>query len=360
VAKVEYKTFDVGTYEVAYLEFFTRDNDGLPIFVTQETKAGPMLLARYRTFDSNGEEMPPGSVQPEQLPLLVHAFGADPTQLPDDRLCALQVAEQLIKEADKTVRVFVAEWSKGWISKIQGMRLPVGSYLFQFSHVSSREGGKPAWQNGKYGENARIQLKVAFDGDGSPSLFTGCTETLWLNRQAFTVMRAIIPDVFNAMLGNEDEELAHLEEFASASKHYIWGEISEEGRESPRLVKETLRVVTSPMTSSPTSVSVAPAEINVEDEEKEPEFIQYLYDAISSGVAQTQPGVGAFTATGALSDAGRAWCREHLGPIAKEHGLTNKFSNMTKDTVEAYLKGLGREDLVAKMNGNQVEEDAPW
>ncbi len=52
VQKSSYPVFEEGTYEICSLEFFTKDDKGSPIFVTQETKYGVRMVARYRTLDA--------------------------------------------------------------------------------------------------------------------------------------------------------------------------------------------------------------------------------------------------------------------------------------------------------------------
>ena len=76
--KSSFPTFETGTYEENGLTFFTVGSDGNPYY---KVRADGSFFCNYNTY--NGEEQgPPGSVAPDGLPLLVHAFGGDPGQLP--------------------------------------------------------------------------------------------------------------------------------------------------------------------------------------------------------------------------------------------------------------------------------------
>jgi len=343
--KVDYKTFEPGTYEVVGLEFFTKDNDGLPVFVVQETKRGPHLTARYRTVDAAGDEMPPGSVRPEELALLVYAFGGDPLQLPADKTRALEVAERLINESDKVVRVGVGEKSGGWIKWVNGARLPAGEYLFKMTGFQSvGEDGKPVWWAGQYGENAKIGLEVVQYADGAPCPFAGSLVSLYINRQAFAILRVVVPTIVDAILGEPDNELPLLADAISQATHLIYGAMEENDKGRPVLMKDSLRVV------KPGDV-VETKEIHVDHEATEPDFMASLYQAIKDACSD------AFDASGNLTDAGKTWCRARLGPIAQEHSLTNRFADMTREVVETYLRGLGREDLISGSDSDDNSGD---
>jgi hypothetical protein len=345
--KNDYKTFEPGTYGVTRLEFFTKDDSGTPIYVTQETRIGPRLIARYHTFDGMDDEMPPGSVSPEDIPLLVYAFGADPSQLPDDPLQALSVAEKLIADADKEVDVIVTERSNGWISWVRGMNLPEGEYLFSFD-------GSGEWYVTEYGVFANARLSIVSMADGSSTPFAKCVTTLRLKKEPWAVLRALSPSTTDAMMGSEEEELTRLAEMATQENdnRLIFGEVGvPPNAKRPKVLAFTLRPVEKGQVVTSTGDT---------DFGEEPSFIELLYQAIAEGVEKQEDGKKAFTKSGGLSAAGKAYCGRHLRPIATANKITTKFADMTEDVVKIYLKELGRFDLLAKLCGTSDEDDGDF
>lgn len=339
----KYTTFEAGSYEVNRIEFFTTDDNKDPIYVTQETKYGIRMVARYRTFH-NDDEGPPGSIGPEDVALFVKAFGVDPAQLPSDNLRALSAAEKLIAAADKTVSVNVGD--SGWIRYIEGMNLPDGKYLFKYVSINTRdEDGEATWREGDYGVFSTVALEVVKNADGTDSPYSGSGITLWMKKEAFAVLRALIPTVVEAMIGPEEREVAQLEQLASESNHWIYGEygLPPNGKRS-KLLAYTLRPV------EKGKAAIDPTEVDVEEELEAP-FVEYLYTAIADGAD------GAFTSDGSLSDAGKKWCSKHLRALCKEHKIPNSFDKMTKTQVMLLLQGVDRHDLVDKMMNDEEESD---
>lgn len=343
--KKTYETFEAGAYEINRVEFFTVDGNDDPIYVTQETKYGIRMVARYRTFH-NDDEGPPGSIGPEDLALFVKAFGVDPGQLPSDNLQALSAAERLISSADKTVTVNVGD--SGWIRYVQGMNLPEGKYLLKYVTINTRdENGEPAWREGEYGIFATVALEVVKNADGSASPYKGSGVTLWARKEAFAILRALAPVVVDGMLGPEESELARLDQMALESTIHIYGEVGiPPNGKRPKLLPYTLRSV------AKGQAAIIPTEVDV-GEELEAPFLEHLYTAIGDGAD------GAFTSDGSLSDAGKKWCGENLRGLCKEHSIPNSFNKMTEAHVLLLLKGLGRNDLIAKIGGD-TEDDADW
>ena len=345
IKKKSYTTFEEGSYEVNRVEFFSTDDNGDPIYITQETKYGIRMVARYRTFH-NDDEGPPGSIGPEDLALFVKAFGVDPSQLPSDNLQALSAAERLIASADKTVTVNVSD--SGWIRYVQGSNLPEGKYLLKYVTINTRdENGEPTWREGEYGIFATVALEVVSNADGSASPYKGSGVTLWARKEAFAIIRALAPVVVDGMLGPEESELARLDQIALESTTDIYGEVGiPPNGKKPKLLPYTLRAV------AKGRAAVAPTEVNVEEPLEAP-FLEYLYTAIGDGVD------GAFTSDGSLSDAGKKWCGENLRGPCKEHNIPNSFDKMTEEHVLLLLKELGRNDLIAKFEGD-TEGEADW
>ena len=341
----KYETFEEGTYEVNRIAFFTTDDNDDPIYVAQETKRGIRMVARYRTYN-NEDEGPPGSIGPEDLALFVKAFGVDPTQLPSDNLRALSAAEKLIANADKTVTVNVGD--SGWIRYIQGMNLPDGKYLFKYITINTRDDdGEPTWREGEYGVFATVALEVVKNADGTDTPYKGSGVTVWLRKESFSVLRALVPTATEGVLGPEERELAQLDEMAIEDPKWIYGEVGlPPNAKRSKLLLYTLRSV------EKGKAAVAPTEVNVEGELEAP-FIQYLYEAIADGAE------GAFTSDGSLSDAGKKWCGKHLRALCKEHKIPNSFDKMTEDQVVILLQGVDRGDLVAKIIGDP-EEAGDW
>ena len=348
MAKMKPKTFEqfeAGSYEANRVVFFTTDDNGEPIYVTQETKYGIRMVARYRTF-FNDDEGPPGSIGPEDVALFAKAFGVDPKQLPADNLQALSALERLIAKADKTVTINVGD--SGWVRYVQGMNLPEGKYLFKYVTINTRdENGEPVWREGEYGTFTVIALEVIRNADGSDSPYKGSGVTLWARKEAFAIIRALAPVVADGMLGSEESELARLDQMALESNTDIYGEVGiPPNGKRPKLLSYTLRAV------AKGQVATAPTEVNVE-ETLEASYLEHLYTAIADGAD------GAFTSGGDLSDAGKKWCGENLRELCKEHSIPNSFDKMTEEHVLLLLKGLGRNDLIAKFSGD-TEGDADW
>ena len=344
IAPKKYEVFEAGVYEINRVEFFTTDDSGDPIYITQETKYGIRMVARYRTYH-NDDEGPPGSIGPEDLALFVKAFGVDPGQLPSDNLQALSAAERLIASADKTVTVNVGD--SGWIRYIQGMSLPEGKYLFKYIDVNTRdENGEPAWREGDYGTFATVSLEVVKNADGSDSPYKGSGVTLWLRKEAFSVIRALAPVVVDGMLGPEETELVRLDQMAVEADGWIYGEVGiPPNGKKPKLLAYTLLPV------GKGRAALAPTEANAEESLEAP-YIEHLYTAIAEGVD------GAFTSDGGLSDAGKKWCGANLRELCKEYKIPNSFDKMSQEQVVILLNGIGRNDLAAKAAGED-EDEAP-
>lgn len=353
-----FESFDEGNYEVDSLEFFTTDSSGSPIFVTQDGKYGAYLVARYRT-KLGSDDGPPGSIRPEQLPLLVHAFGGDVTRLPTgDMNQALSVAERLIRDADKLVRVTV-RGEAGWIGNVAGMMIPEGEYLFKFSRITTRNReGEIDWRVNDFGVSASVELFVESSGDGTQNPFKGCPVTVYLNREPFAILRALTPTTVKGLLGDTDTELKLLDEMArtESKDNVIFGRVAiPKNGKRPRVIKHSLQSMKDgkPVpTSGPEGATIST------EEDLEPAYIEHLYTAIAEAVEKT--GGKAFDTAGKLTAAGKAWCKETLKPLCKEHKAPNKFDAMSQENVVDILGSLGRDDLIGKITGDSEDEDEDW
>lgn len=345
--KQQYETFEAASYPVSHLEFITKDNDGLPIYVI--SKSGNNMIARYKTyaldtgdtpFDTNTQreilEGPPGSINRGQLPLLVHAFGGDPSQLPKDELKALIKAEQLIKESKKEVTVIVGD--KGWIRTVYDMDLPVGDYVFSYSDIPRKnEDGDPILSTTKFGTFLITRLVV--DNPNSP--FYGVPKDIWINWETMSILQALAPAAYDLFMGNG---LVGLMEMIKNEKGKVMGtvELTERGR--PKLNKSTLRVVTDTDVSDSTGTpTLGP--------------IEHLYQAIADDHDKKPWRESeAFEGVGTFSQLGKMWAKTKLAPLCVEFDIPKKFSQMNTDNVRKLLEELGRNDLVNLM----VESDESW
>jgi len=348
--KSSFPTFETGTYEENGLTFFTVGSDGNPYY---KVRADGSFFCNYNTY--NGEEQgPPGSVAPDGLPLLVHAFGGDPGQLPaifldngDPNPDALIEAERLIKSAAKVIDVYAYKREgvqSAWIQRINAATLPVGEYLFRPGGVVSRKGGEAVWYDGKWGEHARVQLTVDCNADGSPSAFQYSAVTVYVNKSAFVLYRALFPDQM-AAFGDDANVLNTMETSLLQSSHYIFGAITEKevtrgNRKAlvARLDNNSLRVVSKPTHKAPKQTTQVATE--------RASLWSKLHQAITEG-CQADHAVPAFLpGLDTLTDQGKTWCTVNLKPIAKAQGIPTKFSALTDGNIKSYLLALKRGDLL--------------
>lgn len=331
-----YETFEPGTYKETYIEFFSKDSSGLPVYVVQEGRGGIRMVARYRTYNDEDKEGPPGSIEEGELPLLVHAFGGDVTQLPDDKLKALSVAEQLIKASDKEVMVTVGD--SGWIRKVYDMDLPVNDYVFKGIGLPRiDEDGEHIFTKTGFGKFAVSRLVV--DDPNSP--FNGVPYDVWINWEPFIILKAVAPDAYSALLG--EDELKHLDEMIKSHTHRIHGSVELDDKGRARLNKSSLRPVT---------------EDEVADKTGEPSLgpIEHLYQAIADAIdKKAWRESAAFAGVGTLSQTGKVWAKEHMASICKKEGIPKNFDQMTEDNIRTILEKLERNDLAELMGSEE-----PW
>jgi len=337
----KYATFEEGSYKMTGLEFFTKDSDGLPIYVAQEGKAGMRMVARYRTSsvdENNGTlEGPPGSINRGQLPLLVQAFGGDPSQLPKDELKALVKAEQLIEASNKETTVVVGD--SGWIRTVYDMDLPVGNYVFSYSEIPRKdEYGKPILSTTKFGTFLITRLVI----DDPTSPFHGVSQDVWVNWETMFILKALAPQMYDMFMGSG---IAGLGEIIESNKAKVMGsvELTERGR--PKLNKGSLRIVTEDDVSDTTGVpTLGP--------------IEHLYQAIADDSEEPKPWreSNQFDGVGSFSALGKMWAKVKLAPLCKEFGIPKKFTQMDTKHIRKLLEELGRNDLVNLM----AESDEPW
>jgi len=168
----EFTTFKDGSYTIKAIQWMTKDDEDAPIFVNR--KDG-QLTARYRTIQENGEDGPPGSLGPAEVPLLVRAFGGKPGKLPKregDPTAFLIAARDMVNSLEKPIKVKV---ESGWIQYIPGMSLPPDKYFtFLFHGVATKnELDEPSWRKGQYGRWFGVNLEVAGNVQQKPTIYDG-------------------------------------------------------------------------------------------------------------------------------------------------------------------------------------------
>ena len=175
-----YESFDEGKYDVTFGEFWPKDNEGLPIPKLVNWGGEDVMVVRYRMQTTEGEG-PPGSVNVEELSLLMRAFGCDPSKLPGDIREELDDAlmEACIQLEDSKAGTVVHVNKSGWIYKVEGMSPPPGeAMMFRLSRFSSldEEGvpcPKPSQKNPSWGLRFFVRMKVVggdYDGVEVPCL----------------------------------------------------------------------------------------------------------------------------------------------------------------------------------------------
>lgn len=358
MAKVnDYKEFEKGKYEVDSVEFFSKDQNGRPIFKSVEGRGGGTFLsAWFRTKDGDLDQ-PPGGISPHDLPLLVVAFGGDPSKLPDDLTSseALEIAEDEINSSDK--KVIVSVWEDGkWVNirGVEGAYVPEGSYLLyrdSLKVVYKDDEGNPTWGTTNWGTmNTQVVLTIAGHADGTPCPYKGVSETMYLRADGYRFLQAMAPDVYENSLGAFGGELALMLEAASRNGGLIFAEKelptgNNVTSKRPKWRLHTFKAWDGSVPQPPTTTLPA-----------QDDHLQPLFTAISQAVAEDS-GEKAFDKRGNLSKAGIEWAGTNLRPITDKHGVTNRFTEMDEETVNVYLRGLGREDLISSDTG---EVPPPW
>jgi len=392
----EYKKYEAGVYEsVTHIEFFTKDQRGNPIFKAKERQGKPGLVSYYRIW--MGEEQgPPGSVNPGDVSLLVRAFGADPALLPaQDDLAFLATAEQLIADADTLVTLYAHKGGtsdSAWVRTVYGAELPADqSFLFLFDGVTSQKDGVPIWYGGDYGDYARLNLTVWANGDGSATYFAGASCTLYVNRPAMTILRALLGTTMTALLGPSEGELAMLDKMATDENgtRVIFATIVMKANGKGTTIDKTSLLAVDPKGPFPCTfvgpspaqpaapeptapaapvaptqpaapIVAAPTAPTVTVKPQSP-AMSALRAVIASGTKVTK-GADAFDGGGNITAHGKAWCATNLKPISQAERLTNKFAEMDDATCIAYVLGLGRKDILVEMGvlPDDATEEGEW
>lgn len=175
-----YESFDAGEYEVSFDEFWPKDEGGLPIPKLVDWGGQDKMIVRYRTKTSEGEG-PPGSVDVQELALLMRAFGCDPSKLPGQIKTHLDdnIMEACLQLEDSRASTTVQVNKNGWISSVEGMSPPAGeAMLLKLSRFSSLDvDGEPCPQPNRkhpdWGLRFFVRMAVVggeFDGVEVPCL----------------------------------------------------------------------------------------------------------------------------------------------------------------------------------------------
>lgn len=383
----KYPVYEAGVYEgVTRVEFFSQDAHGNPIFKAKERRGVVERVAYYRTWMGENQG-PPGSVSPGDVSLLVRAFGGDPTQLPaQDDPAFLATAERLIAEANDLVTLYAHKGptsDSAWVRTVYGAELPADqSFLFLFGGVTSRKDGVPIWYGGDYGDYARLNLTVWATGDGTPTHFVNASCTLYVNRPAMTILRALLGTTMTALLGPSEGELAMLDKMATdenGTRVIFANIVMKSNGKGTTIDKTTLQAVdpkgpfpctfvgtspARPAASTPTP-TVAPTQsapvaavptaptVTVKPQSQAMTALR----AVIAGGTKREQDREAYDAAGNITAAGKSWCAKHLKPISKEKGLTNKFAGMDDTTCTAYVLGLDRRDILVEMGILPADDD---
>ncbi|MBC8462404.1 MAG: hypothetical protein H8D67_30910 [Deltaproteobacteria bacterium] len=155
----EFTVFEDGTYEVGFGAWFPLDEQGVPNLVLQERFGEEVLVIRFRTT-VNGEEGPPGSIEPDvELLPLVKAFGGDPKTLRDEK----DIGRKLLKAQKMMTGTTKVTVGNGWIqnNSIEGVGVPEGFYYVRLVGITSRdESGAIGPIEGKYGPYMIGRVKI--------------------------------------------------------------------------------------------------------------------------------------------------------------------------------------------------------
>jgi len=343
------QTFETGIYQVDGIDrWISTDSNGTPIWVDQQWGDDFVLVARYATYkmvEENGEmvkaEGPPGSIQPHELALFVAAFGGNPSELPSqtNTTKALLVAEKEINASEKEVKVKVGK--SGWISYLYDMSLPKGLYAFRFDGMSPKNNGKPYWrENKRYNtESTIVHLKVVgevVEGEIVDSPFEGAVQDAWLTKTPLYIMRAVIPQIYESLLGDEEEELENLQTMAYEEDAIVIGEIGYRNKDdnNPRLLRSSLKAYTGekPLPDKPS--------------EKPVDLLKAVIEEQTDGEAFSGDN---------LTTEGKNWCKENLKEPCEEHGIPKEFDRMTKDDVYTLLMVLGEEERANSIDTGEEE-----
>ncbi len=155
----EFTHFEDGVYTVGFDQWFPLDEQGLPYLVTQNKFGEEVLVARYRTT-VNGEEGPPGSIEPDiELLPLTKAFGGDPNELSSEK----DIGRKLLKAQKMMTSTTKVTVGNGWIqnNSIEGVGVLEGFYYIRLVGITSRdESGAIGSIEGKYGPYMIGRVKI--------------------------------------------------------------------------------------------------------------------------------------------------------------------------------------------------------
>ena len=357
------KTFDDGKYKVNGIQWVTTDNAEAPIFKARKNSAS--LYAVYKTLLLNGEDGPPGSVSPGEVPLLVRAFGGDPSTLPDrttDPTAFLIAAKTSINATGKELEVKV---SGGWVQDVPGMSLPVDSYhTFELVRIFTKnEEGDFSWETGEYGKYFVAEFSVVANLQGRPSMYDGARmagiisygmkvnsdgdpefETSdkgdWTsNAVVFSkFLNAFVPAVYETTFADPSNILPEVMAEYGKNRRRAVTQVVKNSKGRIGLNVKAFASVDDDLAPMPADESEKelPAR-NVEDEVTEPETMEQIYALIDE-----KAGGGAFGKDGSLTTKGKTWCKGDFKDFLKEKGYKasfNAWDDETRKAVLTYLKG---------------------
>lgn len=352
------KTFDDGKYKVNGIVWVTMDDADAPIFKVRKNSA--TLYSVYRMALVNGEDGPPGSVTPGEVPLLVRAFGADPTKLPDkesDPTAYLISAKTLINATMKELQVTV---KGGWVQDVPGMSLPADSYhMFEISRINTKnDEGEISWIKGEYGPFFAAEMVVVANMHGKPSMYDGARISTFVS-YGMTVdaegdptfektsdggwtSAAVATSKFLAAFVPSAYELSFTD--PSNILPEVWEEYTRNRRRGITMVSRNKkgRIIFNMKGLVPADTELPPMDApeesrDVADEATEPDIMRKIYALIDE-----KAGGGAFGSDGKLTPKGKTWCKGDFKAFIKANGYKASFDawdDKTRVAVLAFLRG---------------------
>ncbi len=349
--KSDFKSVPAGKYLVAFKDFFPMDDDGLPVLSQQ---SGEKLVIRYHTRVVEGEhegEEPPGWIEANtsMLTLLVKCFGGDTAKVSldkEDPGRSLIAVQKMLTNVGKKVEILVND--AGWISALEGMNVPAGSYYVKYEGITSRDAsGQISWveKDGVYGvqkrafgnfvvtsknfKGARVPFAVDY-----PLVVTDTGEIAFVTKKGGVLTKGSAR-LYNLMktFGVDPETW----DVQPEDKQNILPELDKALREADKIA---VVKVTDTGWADLDALSPIP-----EEEEKETssamtyeQALKILYEAIERELMVR--GKKAFDDDGNKTEDFKAWAKEYVAPICNAHKFPRGFDRMTAPMLITILEEL--------------------
>lgn len=329
-----------GTYKVKFAGISSRE-DGKPI--AKQTDKGLKIYMDLKIADgAMAGEMVPASTDLEGIASWCMLFsGKQPVS---KNLADIEAQMQ----SDKVVDMAVTD--KGWA---RGPMLPKGTYMAKFAQFAKREDGKPVLGEGEYKgdkyEKVFWQFEVVAGGyqgimapascpypvkvkSGSLELSSKSNFFAWC--VACGVDFGSTPD-----FADMKNTLPELEEVMQGKGRVLVIQVGDTGW----VESGQGAVVAAPDAMKPVGTVV---------EEKTADKVGDLYIAIRK-ICEDHGLGDPFNKDGNLSDVGKKFAGEHIGPICVAHGIPRAFTKMSDAQAEAV-----KNELLAKFGKAEPVESA--